>query len=280
MVFCCYIISIPKMNLSTIFTNPLYLLLYVFIFRPLLCTAQAKARVPYIDNGNMHNSPSRAFVFTEAKYSKCLLVTVPCGSLNRFTTKESPYAIETWTNVTLKAGEPLHVEFGYPYFRRMWRQAFRPTLWIIGPGLPPYPPPGNSNDEEEECDPPPSPLPPGIGAIVYPLSDDNYFYAQKVIYYEPFLQVKLLSLLNVTEAAKQDGVYSFVLTSKERRRVRVYLTVGEKEVFVFSQTPPADLNLNGLATAGETKAWARGTDVRGLGRFCRRRWWKSGWILA
>ncbi|KAF3940343.1 hypothetical protein ABW19_dt0201822 [Dactylella cylindrospora] len=208
-----------------------------------------------------------AFKFPDNIYSRALCTTTTCPPRyyqhNKTSIYGSPsyYSKQSWSKVYLKGGESLHFEFGVPYLPALEYPAFRPTIYLIGYGLP-------------DCEAFGYPKP---QVLEYPTFDLPYGYYPKVlrfhlpdpvyepaIYYERHLDATFANYLNYTVPVECDGDVYIVVESNEKRIVEYFVAVGETEGF------PTGGSTTDIASVEDTKYWAQGKNPS-VGGYCKRR---------
>ncbi len=118
---------------------------------------------------------------------------------------------QLWLTFEAEAGQTLWAQLGVPYMDRL--QGYRPTLVLLGPGLP-------------EIDLPIS-VPDGLGGVV--LRTDQI--EEPELFHEPFTGTDSWILGAIEETAPQTGRYYFVAYVSDGQPGKLWVAPGRKEDF-------------------------------------------------
>ncbi|MCC6557799.1 MAG: hypothetical protein IT372_33035 [Polyangiaceae bacterium] len=158
---------------------------------------EAWAHQPFFDDGT-HTDAAHAFPLPDIEVSRVLYVDVPCP--------DRP----VWLTFEAAAGASLYVQLGTPVMEEI--AEYRPSLALVGPGLPAAPPV-------------PWAVPEGLGAVVFSTKENR----DPPVFHEPFTQTDSWILLEKTISLEKAGTYYIVAWSDQHTRARLWVATGTRE---------------------------------------------------
>jgi uncharacterized membrane protein YgcG len=161
-------------------------------------TGAAFAHQPFFAKGT-ETGPDTAFVLPDAQISRVVYVEMGCTGA------------AFWMRLDAAAGTSLFLQLGTPVIPAL--SDYRPTLYLIGPGLP------------AASDTPPG-TPDGLGALVFPATAE----ADPPVFHEPFTDTDSWILAASTETLPASGAYYLVAVPKKEVRGRLWIATGTQEV--------------------------------------------------
>lgn len=168
----------------------------------LYAAAAASGHQPIVSDGSA-NDPASAIALGDVDVSKVVYHEA---------TADSP---RLWLTFNGAADQNLHLQLGFPAIERL--ADYRPSLAVLGPGLPPI----NLPFE----------IPAGLGGLLLSSSD----VANPTVFDEPFSGTRSWILLERDIALPQAGTYYIVAFDPEERPGKLWVATGLEEAFSLDE---------------------------------------------